>query len=1158
MIGSQKLNNSEELPMFASNRADQGQTVAGELNKLFGIMRTKLRETPDIAIATAFLNPSGFSLIADELEKAPRVRLLLGAEPEQEVIRAISDADADRNVRLVAALKRHTDWIVAERDALGFTRESSAQSQRLVNWLKEEDSSATPRVEVRRFTKGFLHGKAFISEDSALPAVLAGSSNFTFAGLSLNAELNLGYGAGDQVHGNLVREWFEHYWDQSETFDLVKIYEEQWNEHSPWTVFMRMLHELYGNDLDDLAPRKLQLALTQFQSDGVARAIRLLDSLGGVLIADEVGLGKTFIAGELIARAAKENRQGVLIVCPASLKTGMWEPFLKTHDFSRRVEVFSYEEIRNRMDVAHEGHEEFTNKMDDFALVVIDEAHNLRNAGAQRSSAIDRAILAGSSPKKVVLLTATPVNNSLTDLETLIKYFIRDDAQFVGENIPSIKRYIKNAQDLDPERLTPEHLFTLMDQVAVRRTRKFVKDNYPGQEIEGPNGQKMIVEFPSPKVYRIDYDHDEVGTELISKVVYALDLPEGTPLVSRYTEKRDDPGRLILARYTSSAYLLSGQIQKFQVSNAGLLRSALLKRLESSPQALSATLTRLVVAHTSFLDALNQGKVLTGEALRDWTSSEAESLDEFLEELDEIGLEDVEQASLYEVDVLKEDVNSDLELLTDLQALAVKAAKFNDLKVKALVDELTNIAAKSRRADPRGIPTGDRRKVIVFSSFADTIVDIHSKVSAAIKDTGNSPLSDYKSRLAEPVMGTGLSSKLHGTSGGVDQGRRTRIISEFAPETAGSYKIDGTPTSPDNFDILFTTDFLAEGVNLQQAGRIINYDLPWNPMRIVQRHGRVDRIGSKHDTVQMGLFFPSAHLDELLRLEETLVRKLAQAEAAVGAGVVLPGRDPGKQIIFADTKEQIDQLYNENPELLESRGSSAALSGEEYRRRLSDGMKDPFTKHDVESLPYGSGSGFENLRIRTNGYVFCVKIGSHEKPWFRFVPVDSDWNPFFDDGKAIINSDMLTSLVAADPASLLTPRWMTPEVYDHAFDSWALARDSVFADWSFLTNPMNLKPDSPKAFRDATTLVFQSGEFLSADDRRELIGKLNAVPSKKVERAVRAALSTSGGDKEKILAVKDELEAAGIQKPEPPIPLEVVAINQVRLVTWMAVKGKFD
>ena len=1149
---------NDSLPMFASNRPDKGESVAAELNKLFGVMRSKLRETPNIAIATAFLNPAGFNLIGDELEKAPKVRLLLGAEPESEVIRAISDSDADKNVRLADALKRHSDWIIAERDALGFTREASSQALRLVEWLKQLDSEANPRVEVRRFTKGFLHGKAFISEDSALPAVLAGSSNFTLAGLSLNAELNLGYGAGDQVHGNLVREWFEHYWNQSEEFDLINIYEEQWNEHSPWTVFMRMLHELYGSDLDDLAPRKLQLALTQFQSDGVARAIRLLDTLGGVLIADEVGLGKTYLAGELIARAAKENRQGVLIVCPASLKTGMWEPFLKHHDFSRRVEVFSYEEIRNRMDVDHEGHEEFTRRMDDFALIVIDEAHNLRNAGAQRSSAIDRAILAGSSPKKVILLTATPVNNSLTDLETLIKYFVRDDAQFVSENIPSIKNYIKKAQDLDTERLTPEHLFTLMDQVAVRRTRKFVKDNYPGQEIDGPSGQKMIVEFPSPKVYRIDYDHEGIGDELISRVVYALDLPEDTPLVARYTEKRNDPGRLILARYTSSAYLLNGRIAKFQVANAGLLRSALLKRLESSPQALSATLTKLVSAHEGFLDALNQGRVLVGEALREWTSSDAESLDEFLEGLSEAGQEDVELASLYEVATLREDVTSDLLLLNELQELAIKAAKFSDLKVKSLISELVNIATLARKADVRGVPSGDRRKVIVFSSFADTIVDIHLKVSVAIEKAEESPLADYKGRLAEPIMGTGLSTKLHGTSGGVDQHRRTRIISEFAPETAGLLKADGSPLSPDNFDILFTTDVLSEGVNLQQAGRIINYDLPWNPMRIVQRHGRVDRIGSKHDTVQMGLFFPSTHLDELLRLGETLERKLAQADAAVGAGIVLPGRDPGKQVIFADTKEQIDQLYNENPELLESRGSSAALSGEEYRRRLSQEMKDPFTKHDVVNLPYGSGSGFENPRIRTNGFVFCVKIGASEKPWFRFVPVDESWNIYIDDGKPLVNDDMLASLVAADPIMPTTPRWMTPEVYDHAFDAWTVARESVFADWSFLTDPINLKPDSPKSFRDASALVFQSGEFLSADDRRELVGKLNAVPSKKVERAVRLALSSQGSDQERILAVKVEIEAAGIQKPEPPKPLEIVSENQVRLVTWMAVKGKLN
>lgn len=1150
------MTNDDSLPMFASNRPDKNQTVAAELNKLFGLMRKKLRDTPEIAIATAFLNPSGFNLIADELEQAPRVRLLLGAEPEQEVIRAISDSDADRNIRLTDALKRHSDWIIAERDALGFTREASDQAKRLVEWLKQVDSSAHPRVEVRRFTKGFLHGKAFISEDSSLPAVLAGSSNFTYAGLSLNAELNLGYGAGDQVHGNLVREWFEHYWKQSEAFDLASIYAEQWKEHAPWTIFIRMLQELYGNDLDDVIPRKLQLALTQFQSDGVARAIRLLDSLGGVLIADEVGLGKTYLAGELIARSANEQRQSVLIVCPASLKTGMWEPFLEKHDFSRRVKVFSYEEIRNRMDVGHEGHEEFIRSMDDFALVVIDEAHNLRNSSAQRSEAIDKVILAGSTPKKVILLTATPVNNSLTDLENLIKYFVRDDAQFAAENIPSIKQYIKRAQELEPERLTPEHLFTLMDQVAVRRTRKFVKENYPGQEIVGPNGQMMMIEFPTPKIYRVDYELEEIGDRLISKVVYALDLPEDTPLVARYTEKKNDPGRLILARYTSSAYLLSGDIEKFQVSNAGLLRSALLKRLESSPKALEATLSKLVASHEAFLAALSQGSVLTGEALRDWTSSDASDLDEFISTLDEESLQDVESINLYEIKELKADVESDLHLLSELRDLARDTSKTSDKKSQKLVEELTQIASESRKADPRGVSSGDRRKVIVFSSFADTIVDLHARVKDAIDTSANSELSDYKGRLAEPIMGSALTTKLHGASGGVDQDRRTRMMAEFAPETAGSFDSNGKPLSPDNYDIILTTDVLSEGVNLQQAGRIINYDLPWNPMRIVQRHGRVDRIGSKHDTVKMGLFFPASHLDELLHLEETLERKLAQAEAAVGAGVVLPGRKPSKQVIFADTREQIDQLYNENPELLESRGSSAALSGEEYRRRLSHEMKDAFVRHDVEALPYGSGSGFENNRIRGNGYVFCIKIGNHEKPWFRYVPADDNWNPIQEDGKFVVNDDMLTSLVAADPGVSTRDRWMNEGVYDQAFAAWKVARDSAFSDWTYLTDPMNLKPDSPKAFRDASQLVFQSGQFLTAEIQMDLIGKLNAVPSKRVERAVRSALSIEGNEKEKILAVKEEVEAAGLQKPEPPKPLDVVSENQMRLVCWMAVKGR--
>lgn len=156
---------------------------------------------------------------------------------------------------------------------------------------------------------------------------------------------------------------------------------------------------------------------------------------------------------------------------------------------------------------------------------------------------------------------------------------------------------------------------------------------------------------------------------------------------------------------------------------------------------------------------------------------------------------------------------------------------------------------------------------------------------------------------------------------------------------------------------------------------MINYDLPWNPMRIVQRHGRIDRIGSKHDYVHLGLFFPAERLDELLALEERLERKLALADAAVGAGEVLPGRGPGHEVNLAD-----DQVVDEFEKLLDAGGSSASLSGEEYRRRLYDAFgMEPMLKTDVISLPYGSGSGFVNPVVHGNGYVFCIKIRTKRK-----------------------------------------------------------------------------------------------------------------------------------------------------------------------------------
>lgn len=1154
-------------PVFATNRPVRAESVAGGVNRLLRGLREELKTPPDVAIATAYLNAAGFLLLSEELTQAPRVRLLLGAEPDAAVDRALVVGSAQAREELSEALSAHEQWIARERDLMGFTPEESDAARQLVQWLRSVDRDGVRRVQVRRYAQGFLHGKAFIAEHERLPGVLAGSSNLTFAGLMRNAELNMGYPAGSQGHVALVREWFDELWELSEEYPLDEVYAAQWQPHTAWTVFLRMLQELYADSLGDEARPRTELGLTGFQLDGVARMARLLDTLGGVLVADEVGLGKTFLAGEIIARTASVERQDVLIVCPAALKTGMWEPFLKSHDFSRRVDVMSYDDLRLRSDPDRPGFEEFRIELDKYSLVVIDEAHNLRNPGAQRSTAVN-ALVAGANPKKVVLLTATPVNNSLMDLYTLVSYFVRNDAAFAGIGIPSIREYIKRAQAMDPDSLSPEHLFDLMDQVAVRRTRKFVKDNYPGEEIRAADGSMTVIRFPTPKLVRLEYDLDQDGEDLLEATVYALDLPGDAPLVSVYHDRQRDPGRLMLARYAPSAYKLDEDLEAYQVSNVGLLRTALLKRLESSPAALRRTLETLIAGHEVFLNALDAGWVVTGAALREWTGTEDEDLDEWVAELDERLRESVEPVAEYHAAQLRDDVVSDMELLGGLRDMAEAAALTGDPKAQTLIDELRDIAKAARRPAKSGLSSAARRKTIVFSTYADTIDDLAVRVADAVAAASpDDPLSDFQGRIADTTI--------KGQKTGVDQDRRARILAGFAPETAGELDHHGQPKSQDRFDLLFTTDVLSEGVNLQQAGRIVNYDLPWNPMRLVQRHGRIDRIGSKHSTVTLCCFFPSANLDLLLHLEETLQRKLAYADAAIGAGQVLPGFQSRFEVNLRDTREQIEAIREENPELFENRGASAALSGEEYRRRLTQALADPLTRADVEGLPWMSGSGFVSTAGH-NGYIFCIRMGNHPKPWFRYVPTDpgtwqprtvsaedgSSWNSvtgLTEPGAAVpeVVDDTLTCLVAADPGGPETARHLPEDAYQGAFVAWEIARDDALAHWLDLTDSNNLMPEVPKALRDASELVYLHGQTaLNPEEQRDLLSRLNSSPPVRVQRDVRAVLNSEVGNAEKILQVREVLLDAGVQPASPPQPLPHLESADVHLIAWMAVSAK--
>lgn len=1142
------------FPVFATNDFESKETVADAINQLFRLSRESAKEAPGLAIATAYLNPGGFMVLADEIEAAPRVRILLGAEPQEDSVLAHDLELSTDKEKFENILKEYDEWILAERDLLGFNREVSKSAERLVAWLKKAAETGEPQVEVRRYTKGFLHGKAFIVEHDIYPAVLAGSSNMTYAGLMRNAELNLGATNDPTGPTPKVINWFEKYWNQSDPFDLAAVYEARWQEHSPWVIFLRMLWELYSANITDEEIGETELNLTRFQQEGVGRMLRLLKENNGVLVADEVGLGKTFLAGEVMARAALQDRLKVLIVCPAALES-MWERFIKKHIDTNRIDTISYDKIRSRSSEDNPERDEFLRWLDDFAYIIVDEAHNLRNASAERSKAID-ALLGGANPKKTVLLTATPVNNSLDDLQTLIKYFIRSDSYFSGIGIPSIDKYIKRAQSIDPESLSPKMLFDLMDQVSVRRTRKFIKKNYPHDKIILPNGQESEIFFPEPNVYRVDYGLDAAGSELLDAVLYALDV------VNALGEKefdRNDENRLLLARYTSSGYLLDGDVEGYQVRNAGLLRSILLKRLESSPRALMHTLRVMAKSHNEFLKAVDAGYVLSGDALKDWIGALDEDLEEILEGFDERKKSQVQEATLFNLQELVADVTRDLALIEKIIKLAEKAAHGSEPKVASLITELREIAKKSRLASKDGASQIDRRKVIVFSSYTDTIEDLHKHVEHAIKTADkNDPLSDFQGRLPGFVAGSHASS---------DQQSKAAVIKGFAPLTAGDTDDLGQPLSKDIYDILLTTDVLAEGVNLQQAGRIINYDLPWNPMRIVQRHGRIDRIGSSHTRVYLGCFFPDVALDKMLKLESTLQRKLAYAAASVGITQVIPGQRDIVDLTFADKLKQEDaleedhevimQFHDGDARFLDDAGEGNALSGEEYRRRLLNAFEYVSLKDEVLRLPFAAGSGFVNPNLKQSGFVWCIKMGDHPEPWFAWTPVDENWNVLKDEnGLEVVDEDKLRSLVAADPGDANCQRILDSTTYEAAFDAWATAQKRTWDRWQDMTDAKAFMPDLPRVMRDAIQFVYGAKTDRSVADKQDLINRLNSVPRVSAQRKIREVLNSDGNDEEKFKNLIEAVDLHGLRPVEPGKPLNKINLNDVRLITWMAVKAK--
>jgi hypothetical protein len=1077
-------------PEFVDNRElDLATALCGHMDWL---EKTYVQPL-ELCVATGYFNPEGFSLLAERLEKLKNVRLLLGAEPVPPPARPVrmpgEPSGARFEQKLVnKALTLQQQGLERDRNLLEFSQATDRAVRRLLDFL------ASGRIEVRRYEQAFLHGKAYLFATDH-EGVVAGSSNFTAAGLTRNLELNLG--RYDPTPVAKVANWFETLWAEASPYDLAKVYEARYEAYAPYIIFLRVLWERYKNEMElEERVEGARIRLTTFQTDGVSRAERILDKYNGVLIADGVGLGKTFIGGAMLRHVVEDNRQRALLIAPAALRDGTWDRFKHIHKLY--MEVISYEELANEAQLGM-GTGHYLKQAPNYELVVIDEAQALRNPGTQRGKGL-RALLQGKPPKKLVLMSATPVNNSLWDLYYLLTYFARQDATFADLGITSLKDRFADAMRMEPDDLTPDILFDILDATTVRRTRHFVQRYYPNDRVIGPDGKETAIRFPDPHVKAVEYSFDPVLPGFFAEFEEALAPPFGLP-------------KLTLARYEPSKYVKGGGGPSLQeAALVGLIRSGLLKRFESSAYAFSETCRRMADACDVFLKGLDEGVVLTAEGIEEWEQTDN---DEILDRLVAAG--SAANAALYDVPRLRADVERDRDLLRGFAERGSQVTRENDPKLEELKTELLKVLeqAEAEAIDLRD--ERDKRKIIIFSFFADTADWIYKYLEELF--ASDLRFAKYRGRLA-CVRGD---ESYAGVS-------REEAVFGFVPISSEA----PAGRQQDRFDVLVTTDVLAEGMNLQQCRNIINYDLPWNPMRLVQRHGRIDRIGSPHKDVYLRCFFTDKRLDALLELEARIRRKVAQAAATVGVeSEVIPGARRG-EVVFADERAEIEKLRKQDATLFVQGGEDPnAHTGEEYRQELRKGLE----KYGelIEKLPWGSGSAFRGQKA---GHFYCAYVG--ERLFMRFVAV-AELQPIRDTLGCL---RLITCTEGTERADV---------DLDAAYAAWEIARADIYNEWAFATDPANLQPKVRPALKAAADQLRKyPPPNVTQDELVRLIKSVEAPWGIRIEKQIRDAHESLSGT-EASTAIAQAIKRLGLEPFKAPEPLPPIVPDEVKLVCWMQV-----
>ena len=1087
------------------NNLNEVKSVAEKIDELNNL------DNCDFNIATAYFSLGGFEILYPKIKNSSNVKLLLGSEPRESEYKLRSLLKNERVDLNQIEISNLLGRLTTDINLTSSEKSNIDNIKTFIEWIEKEN------VEVKILKKNFLHGKAYFS--TKLNYTILGSSNMTTGGFLKNIELNI-Y-ADDKNITKETNDWFQFYWDQAEDFKdyLIDLYQQKVSLIDPKIIFLRTLYEKYGElQIEKPSDDLKSIELTEFQRDGVTRALEIMNKYGGVVIADSVGLGKS-ILGLGIIKPYFNRRQEILLIVPKSLEK-MWKKYLRTERVV--ASVVSYEKFRNNIQSG-------SNKIDDvdlekFSLVIVDEGHRFRNLGTQQEEAfrIFLNVLEGRKKKDVAFLTATPVNNSVLDLYNLFSYFINNDSEFASQGIPSIKSKFDEANSMNVDDLSTDFLFDIIDNLVIRRTRTFIKKYYENDTIFDPFLQKsVIIKFPKPVVNSIEYQVNDSLNNFFDEVAYALNYDND------YVD-HDFKNRLTLTRYTPSLFLnkeFKNEEALFQENGiAGILRNTILKRFESSTVAFINTLKKMRDNNKFFLDALiNEDIVLTTKGVEEYqnflsfsdTDSEASDFENLLTN---ISKDEYESANYYEKKLIEEYVKNDIDVLTKL---IDKASEINlkiDEKLKSLISELEKIVrngvSKNESNDL------DKDKVIIFTYFSDTADYIYDKLKDLIKK------SDI---LSERYVQNG-DLRLGLVKGGSEN--KDEIISNFAPKFIDE-------NAADLYDILVSTDVIAEGVNLQQCRNIINYDLPWNPMRLVQRHGRIDRVLSPWEKVYIKCMFPNKNLDNYLNLKSTLDRKLKQAAATIGPETKPIPEAPTSSIIFG--------LKKEDSKIFEQGDVDGSISGEMFRKEFTKAInEDKSLLTKVKNLTWGSGTILSHEGIKSDKYILTFRVGPDQNPNYfqtRIVEDIKDETPligsrdFLDAAKLLMESQ---NLIHKDI-----------EINHNIAEIINFAKNDIQNQWVKSNEEIN-NFRIPKPLRDSISIIKKSNNFTTSEVN-SLISKLEAPRVNRISNQFRKLLNSFKDQDYKSQAdeIKNLVNMLALDEYKKPDNLPRIGPEDIYLINWV-------